>query len=308
MICKLCNKNYETNGGLHGHIKKSHGLSQGDYYHMFYPRYDLSDNELISYKAYEQYFSSDFNSRDNFLNWFMGNYNLATTKEYCFSKLLARNTRKGTTRFPSHAELKSLMVPSMLGWEKMYHTLDDFHTCASARGFTIPFDYRATPYINNLNTIKIYQDTREQTPLKFNCEVEVMKLPCGDYAPSKEYYSDVVVERKSLSDLVGTLTAGKERFYREIEKASEMGLYLVVLVEELYSEVLVYTSTNKFSKKVNGAHIFHEIREICGLFDNIQFLFSGNRRRSSDLIEKIFRMGNSVRSLDLEFLKDKGLI
>lgn len=308
MICQFCRKEYGTNGGLHGHIKKSHGISQADYYHMFCPRYDLSDNELICYKNYDQYFSSDFNSRETFLNWFMSNYTLPSTKDYCLKQLKDRGERKNTSRFPSHVELKSMMVPSMLGWEKMYYTLADFHEDISKHGFIVKYDYRATPYIDNIKQIKIYQDTREQTPLRFDSEVEIMKLPCGDYAPSSEYYSDVVVERKSLSDLVGTLTAGKERFYKEIEKAQTMGLYLVVLVEELYSEVLVYTSTNKFSKKVNGAHIFHEIRQICDLFENIQFLFSGNRKRSSDLVEKIFRMGNSVKSLDLEFLKDKGLI
>lgn len=308
MICSICNAEYETHGGLHGHIKKKHGMAQSDYYHTFFPRYDLHDKELICYKTYDQYFNASFNSRDTFLDWFMDNYKDEKVKDYCFSLLRERADRKATKRFPSQVELKSMLLPSILGWERVYSSLPLFASNISQAGFDLGYDYVSTPSFDESKPMRIYQDTREQTPLRFGCEVEVMKLPCGDYAPSKEYYCDLVVERKSLSDLVGTLTGGKERFYREVQKAKDMGLYLVVVVEEMYSEALNYTSANRYSKKVNGAHIFYEIRELCNKFDNIQFLFSGTRHRSSDLIEKIFRMGQAAKTFDLEFLKDKKVI
>ena len=62
-------------------------------------------------------------------------------------------------------------------------------------------------------------DSREQTPLKFpdNIEVEVSGLYSGDYSVKglEHLFS---VERKSLSDLCGSLTSGRERFEKELHR------------------------------------------------------------------------------------------
>ena len=68
-------------------------------------------------------------------------------------------------------------------------------------------------------TIQI--DTREQLPLTIRrYAVEVCKLDFGDYGIKG--HSDLnnpafIVERKSLSDLIGSLTSGRDRFFREVE-------------------------------------------------------------------------------------------
>lgn len=69
--------------------------------------------------------------------------------------------------------------------------------------------------------ITIVIDSREQTPLDFapfaayGIVAERAKLHAGDYAV-KGYESHMFIERKSLNDLVGTLTHGRERFLREV--------------------------------------------------------------------------------------------
>ena len=61
-------------------------------------------------------------------------------------------------------------------------------------------------------------DTREQEPLSFTrLPVEVGTLTTGDYSV-KGLENDFTVERKSLPDLFGSLTSGRERFMREIQR------------------------------------------------------------------------------------------
>jgi ERCC4-type nuclease len=65
--------------------------------------------------------------------------------------------------------------------------------------------------------LTIVIDTREQTPLRFSDDVsvEVKGLNVGDYS-AKGLERHVVVERKSLPDLVASLTTERERFEREV--------------------------------------------------------------------------------------------
>ena len=69
------------------------------------------------------------------------------------------------------------------------------------------------------STLPVLCDTREQTPWKFTeaCSVESVTLPSGDY--SLQGFTDcVAVERKSLPDLVGSITVGRERFLAECQR------------------------------------------------------------------------------------------
>lgn len=61
-------------------------------------------------------------------------------------------------------------------------------------------------------------DSREQAPLKFpNFPAETATLQTGDY--SVKGLEDIfTVERKSVADLISSLTSGRERFQREIQR------------------------------------------------------------------------------------------
>jgi ERCC4-type nuclease len=70
-----------------------------------------------------------------------------------------------------------------------------------------------------LKTLHVLVDTREQTEWRFSeaCSVERVTLSEGDYSIAG--FSDRVrVERKSLSDLVGSITVGRERFVAECQR------------------------------------------------------------------------------------------
>lgn len=81
----------------------------------------------------------------------------------------------------------------------------------------------------------IIRDSREKdgSGWKFrasaNCDgVEVKKLDTGDYS-LKGYENLVMIERKTIGDLWGTLTFGRERFMKEMDRALEYPIrYLVI--------------------------------------------------------------------------------
>lgn len=308
MTCQFCKEEFKSLGGLHGHVKKKHGCDQKEYYHMFFPRYDLHTSELINYKTFQQYHETDFNSRESFAQWLSENRDDPKVKEYAIQKLKERMTKKMVTTLPSQVELKSIFLPSISGFEKIYGNLDKFIKEMALRNIRLKFDYSLTPNELRDTPYKIYMDTREQRPLHFDQEVVKMKLSCGDYTCSEPYFANVFIERKSLMDLAGTLGHGRDRFQEEIQRAKDLGFYLIVVVEDSHTNAMHYSPSNAFSKKMTGAHIFHEIREIMTEFDNIQFVFTGSRSRAAEIIDTIFKLGESVKKMDLEFLKDKKII
>ena len=98
--------------------------------------------------------------------------------------------------------------------------------------------------------MKLYVDSREQRPLEFKVdgivtEVITTKLPYGDYAGAWEdkngkhiEFMPIFFERKSLGDLYGTLGKGMERFKKEMQRADEDGVKLIIIVEACLTEVL----------------------------------------------------------------------
>lgn len=77
----------------------------------------------------------------------------------------------------------------------------------------------------------IVQDSREQLPFSFlsagaDITVEVGKLECGDYS-LKSLETKIAVERKSLSDLVQSISTDRTRFLKELDRARGMSFAIV---------------------------------------------------------------------------------
>jgi DNA excision repair protein ERCC-4 len=73
-------------------------------------------------------------------------------------------------------------------------------------------------------------DTREQTPLTFSkLENKMETLTTGDYSLSG-FESSFAIERKTISDLIGSLTQGRERFMREIARMTGMKFCRLLIV------------------------------------------------------------------------------
>lgn len=309
MKCEICQQEFEKQSIFHRHLTQKHFLSQQEYYHSYKPRYDKFSGDIIVYKNLESYLSTDFNSRDNFCQWLLDNSHDENAVTYLFDKIHDRLKSKGLEFFPTQIDLKSIFAPSWLSLIKMFGSIKEAVGRLEEYNFKLRYKYVDNLKLDINKDMHIVQDTREQCPLSFENKSKIMKLPCGDYAPTGDLFCNVVIERKSLQDLIGTLTSGLDRFKREIEKARGMGFYLVILIESSYSSTLNYKSSSGFTQKINGAHIMHEIRDINNEFgDCCQFLFSNNRFGSIDLVYKIFSLKERVKDFDLEFLKDRRII
>ncbi len=104
----------------------------------------------------------------------------------------------------------------------------------------------------------------------FITEVCREKVECGDY---KVVFSDghcppIRWERKSLADLTSSLSKGYKRFKREIIRAKEKGLFLVIIIEAPYSKVLEgfdrsYRTGEEICQQLSTLMVRHKIPFWC---------------------------------------------
>ena len=94
--------------------------------------------------------------------------------------------------------------------------------------------------------MQILIDTREQKKLPFKhkyiTKVKIEKLLCGDYGCEYKdgYRCDIYFERKgSMSDLFNTMGKEYPRFKKEIIRAKENGIKLILIIEGSLTKVLV---------------------------------------------------------------------
>lgn len=144
---------------------------------------------------------------------------------------------------------------------------------------------------NGKLTLKI--DTREQKPLDFS-ETELFTvvkegLPVGDYwcawPDGKEM--PICFERKSIPDLFGTLTGGIKRFKRELGRAVEFKLAVILIVEGTLSEVLAGIPHST----VKGESILKTVMTLWVKYDLIP-VFCPNRSEMKRYILETFEAIN----------------
>jgi DNA excision repair protein ERCC-4 len=82
-------------------------------------------------------------------------------------------------------------------------------------------------------------DTREQKPFTFSGEVETRRgtLAVGDYS-LRGLEDEVAIERKSLNDLLGSITGGRERFIKELRQLRAFR-FAAIVVEAGWDDVLL---------------------------------------------------------------------
>ena len=307
--CKACDKEFDTERQLHGHFK-AHGLRVTSYYQKYYPRYDLFDNKIIKFKSKNYYFSNDFNTRLNQRKW-LEKQPPSEAKEYLTNLLIKRKKEKKLKFSPCQVELRTLMTPSILTFEKI---LGDYYKTCLHLGFDNKYEpcskVEATASLKEEH--KIYIDTREKDPLKFNIPYESHGLKFGDYTLNdKDLTCNCYIERKSLSDFISTLsTLNYERFCREIERAKAQDAYLVVLVEDTLANALSFPYLPFISKKIKATpeFIFHNVRKIIQAYSHVQFLFVKGRKESVRVSEKIFLSKCIYKKIDLQLAYDKGIL
>ncbi len=167
------------------------------------------------------------------------------------------------------------------------------------------YNYTLTPQFAKLNNNYIC-DSREQNLLKLP-NIQIQKMDVGDYTVDG---SDIFIERKSLNDLVGTISARYDRFTREIERCQvNLDTQLIVLIEEKYQNIMSfnYLPHMRYSK-CSPDFILHRIRELLNKFPyNLQFLAVDGRKESVRVMDRIFNL-NCLNTFDLQYLYDRKLL
>lgn len=125
--------------------------------------------------------------------------------------------------------------------------------------------------------IPVTIDTREQAPFLFfgyPVKTETGTLHTGDYTiPGMS----ICVERKSLSDLCGCMTTGRNRFERELERMREFDAACVVVEEPLAA-----IRHGEYRSKLNPVSFEQSILSLMVRY-RVPFLFGHDRRHAEYL-------------------------
>lgn len=306
--CQGCGYNFDNLTSLHSHIKE-HKLNPEKYYTKYYPRKDLFTQQPLLFKSRDSYLTNDFITRTNLKKWLAAREEMDAdlVKDYCRNWLLNRKFLKNLIYTPTSVELKTMIAPTV---EYFNETFGDYYSLCAELGFKNKFG-AIKDNLELLKTeskeLKITVDSREQLALNLK-DTKVEGLSFGDYAADEEITGKTRVERKSLSDLLGTLGKGYDRFQREIERAQAAGYNLVILVEESFSNYLSYPYMPHIRSKMPIECISHNIRELCQKYPNIQFLFVAGRKEAVRVVNRIFSIKDIAMKIDLQEALDKGLL
>ncbi len=135
--------------------------------------------------------------------------------------------------------------------------------------------------------VTIIQDSREKNPLILQAyPIEVTGLPVGDYGIKG--FSDwenpqFIVERKSLNDLIGSLTRDRARFEKEVLKMRQFQFRaLLIEAEEVQIEIGDYRSAAKPNAILQSLASF-QVRH------NIHIIFGGSHNSAARVLERLVR-------------------
>jgi len=309
VICKIDGKEFKDEKSLHLALK-SYGLNKVKYYQKYYERRDLLTNELINFKTKEQYLNSDFNDKNNMKRW-LKEQSIEKAQEYCKELLLKRKNNKNLIYTPTQVELRTIMAPSIVFYNKIFKNYYDLCSSLGLENRFVHPDLIKDNFKYKLsNKDMIYVDTREQSWLKFNTPFEIKTLSFGDYSCSNNN-CNCFIERKSLSDFISTLSVKNyDRFKNEIEKAKKNNSYIIVMVEEVLSNALSFRYLPHISKKIKATpeYIFHNVRELLQEYNNLQFIFVDGRQEMTRLIEAIFASKCFYQKIDLQLAYDMKIL
>lgn len=127
--------------------------------------------------------------------------------------------------------------------------------------------------------LTIVQDTREQRPLVFpEARVLVKTLKTGDY--SLEGFEDkVTIERKSLSDLLGSLGNDRDRFMREVLRMQAYE-YAGLVIEASMQSI----ARGNWRSEIKPASVLGSLQALSAKY-GIHVFFCDNRDLAARTIE-----------------------
>lgn len=299
IICKVDNTSHADNEALHRHLRKFK-ISQAEYYMENFPRFDLLTGEKIEFKSFEQYFSTRFANKNNMKKWFKENPE--KNADMAIAMLKERMEKKGLTIAPMEVEMVSSGLPSIA----FYEGKGGYEKICDDLGMNILYDYSISKTAFRDEQLEIVIDTRENKPFKFLKHKTIEeKLDFGDYAIcGKE--NEIAIERKSLTDLIGSFVSNFDRVEREFKRAKEKNAYLIVLCEESLATAMSFNHIPYIRRytKLRPEVLFHNIRELIQKY-NFQFVFCDGVQRATEVAEKIFLYDGDIRRVDIQYAIDK---
>lgn len=297
--CLECEEDFDSLRSLHCHVKK-HGILLGDYYVRNFRRKNKLTGELLPFKSYKDYFSSDFSQPHQLMEW-IGKTDDEEVKDYIGDLLKKRISDKNLDYGPTNLELISSGLPSIDVYKKYFGSYTDACDKCDVKPLLsegLPKNFR-----DNFSNTKILIDTREQQPLKFK-NSERHKLDIGDYSVTAENYDYTYVDRKSFGDFCSTVTVGYSRFCKELDRCRELGSHLFVVTEMSFAGMESYNK--KSYKKYKLDYVYHNMRDIQNKYkDCCQFIFSGSRDYSVELIPKLLIFGKNLWKTDVDYFWSK---
>lgn len=140
-----------------------------------------------------------------------------------------------------------------------------------------------------MSQFTILEDNRERKGWSFDnypVDVEEATLNTGDYTvaelcdydPEKDtYYPNYAIERKSGEDFIESIKWNRDRFKREIKRASDWDSPLMVLIEE---PIMIFKRGHGFVQfyNITRSEIFGTVNE-WERYYNVTFNFLGTRER-----------------------------
>lgn len=122
-------------------------------------------------------------------------------------------------------------------------------------------------------------DTREQRPYNLEpFQVTRVGLKTGDYS-LLGFEDKVTIERKSLDDLIGSISTGRERFEREVERLKFID-QKVILVEGSYEDIVQHRYLSRMHpNSVVGTIAKYQLQ-------GLPIMLAGNRANAQDFAKR----------------------
>lgn len=142
----------------------------------------------------------------------------------------------------------------------------------------------------------IITDSREQTPLPFqNLSTETGSLYSGDYSTKgmEEVFS---IERKTITDLVGSLTRDRERFMHELHRLRGYRFRRLLIVGTRHE-----IETGQYRSRTQPRAILASLAAVEARYD-IPAVFTPSPRHAAAQVERwaFWAWREQVRHLDIK--------
>lgn len=332
LTCAFDQTSHADLASLHAHLKRFR-VSRAKYYTLYHPRFDKLTGEPIPFKDLEQYLSQDFLSKINLRKWLAKCP--AEGLEWSKAWLARRKVEKNLVYAPSQAELRTLQCPTMPYYESVAAAEGGYYGVTRVLGYKDRYAIKPLVFTPIPSDACIIQDTREQRAVTLAHRTIIGTLNVGDYALSEPYDAGIRIERKSLADMASTLSAGKttkrtrrrkgaaqsddtspsedshlQRFERELIRAQEQGLYVIMMVEASISNAqrFDYLPQTQWIK-ATPQHIFFNLRDLLSRYPlTFQCVFCDGRVDMSRVMMKVLQLGAAVRTTDLQHALESTLL